>query len=510
MKIKKSLSSSGAILSFSIALALLLNRLPVYTDEEQWIYINARQYTDHTMQYLFPICNKGFQIDQPIVWYPIRAVLWFLYSHLGLVGHIRIIGVVQAAITILVIRQFLRFYSRNAKQGQTLFFSGVCVGLIPFLIVLNRPEQPLLIMFISALNFTYIYQQSSTHKKKFALFSFLVLMLISMPAIHPKGSLFSLLALSCFILISKNSSLVSKLMITILTLYSAIISVDIWSRRTYCPRSKFLTKTFENITLNPSQFDTHSLRLILGNIARVPKYLINMMYQNSYQSDWLSQENKVSTPPLILANIGVIMIAILLMYVIFTSLRLKSFHELLVDKTKVVVLALIFGFSVLAILQRTKNFYDSYLPAMFLLLGASLLINFSQEKWKKQKVLLLSIALTIPSFLLTAQNFRADSHFNHETLTKKIIKECGISNEQLKEGGFVIGSPMSRTFWDTPRFIYSDYLWGWWSQDVDAEEFIREAKPSVIIVSRETPLRTQKNDVYVEGYVCRNIGNSKP
>ena len=27
-------------------------------------------------------------------------------------------------------------------------------------------------------------------------------------------------------------------------------------------------------------------------------------------------------------------------------------------------------------------------------------------------------------------------------------------------------------FWDTPRTIYSGYIWGWWGQDVDDKKLI--------------------------------------
>jgi len=135
-----------------VGLVALLKRLPVYPDEEQWIYVNSRQFTDNTMQYLFPVCREGFQITQPLIWYPVRFLEWFLYSHLGLVNQIRAVGLAQAIITLMLLLKFLNLYARHLRQAQLVLLSGMMIGLLPFLLALNRPEQLLLILFLSFLN----------------------------------------------------------------------------------------------------------------------------------------------------------------------------------------------------------------------------------------------------------------------------------------------------------------------------------------------------------------------
>jgi len=491
-----------------IGLFLLLKRLPVYPDEEQWIYVNARQFTDHTMQYLFPVCREGFQIAQPVVWYPIRFVEWFLYSHLGFVQHIRAVGIIQALITLLLLNQFLNLYARERRQAQGILFSGIMIGLFPFLIVLNRPEQLLLILFVSSLNLTHAYKFGLTLWKKLLLIILIGLLFLSMPAIHPKGSLFALMACAIFIFVVKGNARFAKIGLFVSTCLSIAVSTQVWSIRTFCPESEFLTRTFGDITLNPTQIDFSTIKKIIGNIARTPKYLLNMMYQGAYQSDWMAQRDQVPVTLLILANIGLILFTLFLLYSLYKSARDQSFQMRNLDDSMFIAITFICGFAILAVLQRTKNFYDSYLPAILILLATAITIDSKKLKWNLRAIFAIPAIISIPALFMTAGNFPDDNHFTNEMLTKRIIKECGISRIQLNAGNFVIGSPLSRTFWDSPRFIYADYLWGWWAQGVDAEKFIRDSKPPVIILRNEGLLTTKKGDVVIGDYICRNSKNS--
>jgi len=493
-----------------VGLVALLKRLPVYPDEEQWIYVNSRQFTDNTMQYLFPVCREGFQITQPLIWYPVRFLEWFLYSHLGLVNQIRAVGLAQAIITLMLLLKFLNLYARHLRQAQLVLLSGMMIGLLPFLLALNRPEQLLLILFLSFLNLSSTYESSLKVWKKIALATLVMLLILSMPAIHPKGSLFAAMGTVIFVFVVKGNARFAKVVVLTSACFSIAVSTQVWSLRTLCPESEFLTRTFGDITVNPTQMDASTFRKIAGNIFRTPKYLLNMMYQDTYQSDWMAQRNMVPTFLLILANTALFLFAAFLVYSVYKFVLHGSFRRSEIDDSKFIALVLILGFAALSILQRTKNFYDSYLPALLILLAVAITINFT-EKWKNFRfMLVLSVAVSIPALLFTGNGFPKVAVPSKEILVKRIIKECEITQSQLEKGNFVIDGSLSTSFWESPRFVYAGYLWGWWAQDVNAEELIRELNPPVVIVRNEKLLSEVEGDVITEGYLCRNIQKSKP
>jgi hypothetical protein len=492
-----------------LGLLLLLSRLPIYPDEEQWIYVNARQLTDHSMQYLFPVCREGFQLAQPLIWSPIRFFEWLLYSHLGLIHHIRVVGLLQAVITLLLLNKFLQLYARNFRHAQVTLFCGILIGLLPFLLVLNRPEQLLLILFLSLLVLIHVYKSSLRVSKKSLLLANMILLIISMPAIHPKGSLFAVMGSAIFIFVAKERIKLIKLGVLSTTCLSVFVSTQVWSLRTFCPESEFLTNTFGDITLNPTQMDASTFKKIAGNVLRTPKYLMNIMYQNSYQSDWMAQRNQVPMPFLILANIGLFLFAFFLLYLIYKATRDRAFPIRDLDDSTILVLTFVSGFIILAVLQRTKNFYDSYLPAVLILLASALVINLTGKPRKFIVMVLAPAIISIPALLFTSSNFPMMSGPTSNILAKQIIEQCEITQAQLDKGNFVIDGSLSGPFWNTPRFVYAGYIWGWWAQDVDAEKLIDDLNPPVIIVRDQNLLIEKEGDVITAGYLCRNSEKSR-
>ena len=494
---------SGLGLFFVFA---LLRRLPVYPDEEQWLYINSRQSIDHLMQYLFPVCENGFRLDQPILWSPIRWLDWLIYSHFSQIMNIRVAGIIQAVLFIIVYSKFLGNFSRNVKEAKAIAFGVFCLGLIPFLLILNRPEQQLTLLFFAALNTSFILKKSTSPIKKMTSGGIFILLVVSMPAIHPKGALFSLAACTISLLIGiRKSGWIDILAIT-LGVISSINSIQVWSLRTTCEQSEFLSSIFRTITINPTDLHSDSVRMVIGNIIRTPKYLINIFYQENYQSNWLAQESQISIVFQLMAD------AVLVMAVVFilTSLGRHFMNAIrrketlnLVDFVSIVFIGM---FGILNTLQRTKNFYDSYLP-IILLLSAAIIVRrerplISTKKLKKS--LVAGVILSLPAFISTSLNFiEIDDH--KQLLTyKSIIQECEITDYELSQGGFIIEGSLTKYFWATPRFVYSNYVWGWWAQDVDADKLIRNLKPPVVIIRNDGTLRKETSDSIVGDFLCRN------
>lgn len=487
-------------------LILFMLRLPVYADEEQWLYINSRQFTDDSMQYLFPFCQAGFQLNVPMTWVPIRSILWLIYTHIGLINSIRLIGVVQGLLVVISLRIFLRHYARNFKVAQRIVFVGVLLGTTPFLLVLNRPEQLLILLFLTSANLSAKKISEAPLSYKIFYTVFQVFLLISMPAIHPKGNLLSLVALIIFALqhIKKLKS-VTAILIAVF-LFSLFESTKIWNIRTNCPESNFLTETFKIITLNPTQIDSTFFSTVIGNLLRTPKYIYHLLFLPSPQSNWLAQANPIPFTLVILGSIGVLAFT---GFVVFQLLKILGIFTRLREPKEIsnyVSLVLIVAFVVLNLLQRTKNFYDSYLPVLLLILAASISYsgNFKLQKIEGQRILNVLMLINAPALIFTLINIAPNSGQITNEAGVRLVKDCKITNAQIEAGNFVLDPSLTIFFWESPRFIYSSYLWGWWAQGIEPQKVIERMRPPVMIVRSDSPLIKKQTDVISGDFLCRN------
>jgi len=504
---KKARAGIVLLLAF-IFLFLFLNNFPVYPDEEQWLFVNSRQWIDHSMQYLFPVCQNGFQISQPILWAPIRGIEWLLYSHFGLIQHIRIAGIVQAIIFIVVFNKFLQNYARQVKFAQILGLVTASIGLVPFLLVLNRPEQQLILLFFCSLNACQSFFKAELLTSKILLGTALAFLVASMPAVHPKGSLFSLASIFVLIYLTRKKSLGITLPVAAIGLFSSLVSTQVWSIRTECKESNFLNQIFQTITINPTKLNQDLVRMVAGNIFRTPKYLLGTLYQTNYQSNWLAQDQKLSLVVLWVANLAFLAFVTYMFAQLFKQfLTIKKSREKF-GISEIVSILFILMFLILTVLQRTKNFYDAYIP-IILLTSAAIIVqsrNRLDETKRLKRFLVAIVVLTIPAFIGTSTNFGTDSLKSQKNIYHLIIEKCKISDVELTNGGFLIDNSLSRSFWNSPRFIYSGYVWGWWAQDVDSKKLIQRLKPPVIIVRDDGTLTKESSDVIISDFLCRNPG----
>jgi len=497
---KMILTASGSYLLFS-----LLVRLPVYPDEEQWLYINSRQFIDHTMQYLFPVCQLGFEASQPILWLPIRALEWLLYSHLGLINHIRIAGIVQAVIFLFVYKKFLTNFARNYKFAKILAIVTSTTGLIPFLLILNRPEQQLILLFFFSLNACQSFTTVKHTRMKILLAVVIAFLVASMPAVHPKGSLFSLATVIFLFFMTQKSGLAFTLPVAAIALISSFNSTQVWSNRTNCKESEFLDSIFRTITLNPTELHMGTIRMVAGNVIRTPKYLLNSLYQYEYQSNWLAQQGRIPLIAIVIANFAFLTLVSFTFIKLFLHFRNLHNKHIRWQVQEWIASLFITMFIILTVLQRTKNFYDSYLP--IILLGSAALIVLNQfqllDDKRRRKFLYSIVIMSIPAFLLTTLNFNVSSSKSNEQIYSSIIRDCDITDVELLEGRFIIDNTLAKHFWKTPNLVYSGYVWGWWAQDVNAEKLINRLEPPVIIVRNDGSLNLRKSDVIVGDFVCR-------
>jgi len=142
------------ILSTWIILLPILYFFPIYVDEIYWKLINSRFFLDRKeMMYFFPVCTKGFLLNTPISWYPARILDSLIYQDLSNIYKLRYISLTIFLFIIL----YLAWFVRKIKITNLPFLNSVGIvlapfsfGVLPFMLVMNRPEQLMVLLIILA------------------------------------------------------------------------------------------------------------------------------------------------------------------------------------------------------------------------------------------------------------------------------------------------------------------------------------------------------------------------
>ena len=135
-----------------VGLLPLLLVFPIYSDELLWKLIDSRLLLDSgKLLYLFPECAKGISLDPPISWYPLQLIDAALYSDMTNPQVLRYWAIGIFFAIVLYCAWFVRFSLRPAigyaaSVGAVL--APLSLGVLPFLLVMNRPEQGLLLVMI--------------------------------------------------------------------------------------------------------------------------------------------------------------------------------------------------------------------------------------------------------------------------------------------------------------------------------------------------------------------------
>jgi hypothetical protein len=416
-------------------------------------------------------------------------------------------GIVQAVLTLIGIKFFIDQYSRESSKASTITKLLFFMGTFPFLLTLNRPEQTLFLLFLGLTYLSKKVLEIESRTAKILARTVQTLILVSMPAIHPKGALLSIMALSIAVFLGWNKS--KRLLIPEvgMTLISVWESAKIWNLRTLCPESNFMTETFKIITLNPTKLDLSTPQMVLGNLIRTPKYLLHMFYQQDYQSSWLAQSKPIPTVISIIGNLAILGFFLFLSRSLFNNFVIKTLKSRNLDLSNFTAGVLLSGCIALVLLQRTKNFYDTYLVVLLFVLAVAITYESKSKHELKLKMLaVLTIGfLIIPALFSTLIKIAPDKQNDYKAISSRIVSECGITSQQISDGNFILDPSLTRFFWNSPRFIYSSYVWGWWAQDVNAKELIEDISPSVIIIRNENFLEPEPGDKVVGDFYCRNL-----
>jgi hypothetical protein len=164
----------------------------------------------------------------------------------------------------------------------------------------------------------------------------------------------------------------------------------------------------------------------------------------------------------------------------------------------------------LTVLTRTKNFYDSYIPAMFLILAVALTIekdfSYNFKKFEIRKILSM---LILPGLIFTLFFAGTNDLTPGKEIRKQLIEQCHLSRNEINTGRFILDPSLTRIFWDSPNFIYASYIWGWWGQDIDDEKLLKNFNPSVIVIREDRKLGSSSQVIKVGEFYCSRPYDNK-
>lgn len=382
--------------------------IPIYSDEVTWKIMMARLWRDLGMSITTgPQCGKSFSVSIPLLFLPFRAFDSWLYEDLTNLIKLRILGGINFIFWIGATWLLCKKLFKANSIVSNLSFLGVifvcCLGILPFGMLMNRPEQPLLISLTLLLLLPFL-ENKTAKQRGILIFSYLFLCLFFLSQ-HPK----SLMFFPVLLIILKNLSASKKAKIASLlpVLFAAGTTYHFSMQKLSCPLSFRYQQTNASMGLSPSNFLKDplwwNLKQIVKNMIGGWHYFGNILFSKSYMSNWLPPNNHMEYGSHIINCFIVLILSCLsLGSIVFCiqviSQRKKHYLESIPFQ---IGCNLIISMVFITIVQTTKHQYESHLMIPLLTLGTLLLFaSFLETSGKIIKSLNCGIIiLGIISFL---------------------------------------------------------------------------------------------------------------
>jgi hypothetical protein len=351
--------------------------IPLFIDEIDWKLLQSRLFLDGFVNIsLYPQCGAAFAVQPPLIFVPVRVLDALLYADLLPFLKLRALGIATALAWIATAVWMLRRSIAAHCAWSSLviivaFYLGI--GLLPFLLVINRPEQLLLFGLIVVLLAPFVVRP--TLRAELAWTVTIVVVAIFLFAAHPKSLFFLPMIGASILLVSWRWSLRVPALGAVI--YGAFVGYNYWMIRNSCPANPALAKAFATQILSPAQAvadPVSFLKQAVQSLLRFQAYLGPIRFTSTYQAAWLPP-HFVAEPLAQVVNIGILMVLIGMLAALVAAiiiLALKSCRERRLSRRMVMSITLLASFIALATFQNRKHFYEASLVVP--LLGVAALV----------------------------------------------------------------------------------------------------------------------------------------
>lgn len=514
---------------------------PVYNDEGQWKFTVSRLFLDGGyLINLFPACTEGFLLKSPWTWYPARILDALIYADASNPFYLRQYGwfiyLGLLSLWALICRQCMGLSWVNSLLMVSAFFM---VGTMPFLMVWNRPEQPIMVWITAGLLLGMYFYRHYPQKTFHQIIVFVLFSLVGccVSASHAKGVYFLPLFLILWYRIAKNPW--STFALGSIYSWSFLETLMLWKARTHCAESEWWTNMVKSFTIQPKLLITNPHQFFDGgahNVMRWIDYVNAASFKIGIYNPFLVAHpvtsvtdrftlNAVGFPVYVIALLiainliqgllasyqqgkkqavltvtgcilftaflfslnnfswwGVIALGITLVFSLLYLLAKKS------SSNWVIALSLGICLMILMFTQILKNYYEASLVwPIWLLIGV---FTFSADStWGRATLkyvllpllLLIAIASTqlrwdlIGMLPLDWQKERIERQEENAQFRIFAQQACGIHDEG---GSLVLDDETYPIFWRHPKPMFTAFLYGWYAQGTDYKKTFLFQKPS--------------------------------
>jgi hypothetical protein len=505
---------------------------PIYVDELHWKLINSRLWLDGgKLIYLFPVCTRGFLLDVPISWYPLRAFDSLLFADMTNPQRLRYWGYGIFLATTL----YASWVAKRTLKCEAPFLSifgavlaPLTLGALPFLVVFNRPEQPIVISLLIGCTLPFFAASSPMRSlRSWGFAGVYSLLAWTLTASHLKGIYFlPALLLAAFIVVRPWLPRIAMLAAFG---FGVAETYQLWMARTDCPESPFLTHLFHSLSLSPANLSNGVWSFLLNwwsNLQQSHLYWDRVSFQLEYQSSWLPSTTTPLTEMETTINKVMPVVVTLGVFIVVTGviagLRQEPKRSAWVGQGAAIAALLLVALIGVAGLQIVKNFYEAGLVAPVLglatLLALPSVLGITSKARTFGLVVVAAVAVvSIVSELALASHFSQElpawfrnvaERESHQANLKTVLAKCGLPTGR-DVSRIVVDDFAYTLLWRTREPFLLAYFSGWWGQDLDRNKLIRDRHIAGLVggCSAFAPEHLPATINYPEiGFCCSRIG----
>jgi len=236
-------ASIAALVALTMLVVTLMAGLlvPIYTDEIAWRMMLARSSLDGGFDRgLGDQCGAGTVVMAPLFMQPMRHLSAWVALHVADPRAVRISGVGLALLWVAMFWRLGRFLHQALRApARAIGLSLLGLGVIPFLLVWSRPEQPLLIAYTGCLLIALSAQQRpapTRPKHAWAAASGIAALGLVTLGYHPKAVVFLPITLFAAALSSRGREGQAARVAAIgLLVLCGLVASQYWTTRLSCP-----------------------------------------------------------------------------------------------------------------------------------------------------------------------------------------------------------------------------------------------------------------------------------
>jgi hypothetical protein len=382
--------------------------MPIYTDEVTWKWFQSRLFHDGFVNIsLFPQCGATFTTTPLWFMVPLRTVEAWVYGDLTNPLWLRFLGIATCLVWIGIMLAMLRGalgvrLSDLTLAGTVAGFLGL--GVLPMLLVINRPEQVLLIGLTVVFLLPFLQPDRTTASREALTLAGVLCLVVLLFTEHAKALLFLPLIAAALFLVARRWWV--QIPGVLLLSYFAGASYRYWQTSQSCPGDPAFAQAIKTQFLQLSLLTSHPIAFLqqaAANLLQSRSYVANIRFKDPFWVDWLPP-HMVPAPVDQLVNIGVMaFFAVLIVVTAFNVMVLvrKDWNAGAVSRRLLMVASALASLLALAAFQRLKFFYESTL--VLPLLGLIAAVAMPGYWWQKAPARGRSLATVLIGLALVSQ-----------------------------------------------------------------------------------------------------------